>query len=505
MEYDPKQGIRDREKAALPDLKAKLSAYVDAFNTADEELYTELIPNRDAFAYLADQIPLLECPDKTIEQTYYFRWWTLRKHWKDTPDGHILTEFLPPVGWAGPYNSINCPVGHHIRESRWLRDPEGWVRENIRFWMDKKGRTLAYSAWYASVIEDMLNLHPDPAFEAYCLDRLIALYGEREEISLHPCGLFWSEDGWDGGELSISGSGLRPTMNAYMCGDAMAISRMAARQGHFAESAEFARKAERIREKMDALLWDGDFYKVLPCGRNDEIPDKRPPVPPENDVREELGFIPWYFGIPGPDKSAAFRQLTDEEGFAAPYGITTAERRHPRFMFKHPHECLWNGPVWPFATSQTLTALARHLREHGEAGITKKDYVRLLTQYAASHRLVGEDGRERMWIDEDMDPFTGEWIARRELKADNWNPGRGGVERGKDYNHSTFCDLVLSGLLGIDARDGRLTVDPLIPDDWDWFCVTNLPPRGETVLFDRTGERYGLGAGLLVLENRPNL
>ena len=50
-----------------------------------------------------------------------------------------------------------------------------------------------------------------------------------------------------------------------------------------------------------------------------------------------------------------------------------------------------------------------------------------------------------MWIDEDMDPFTGDWTARTLLKADNWNPGRGGLERGKDYNHSTFCDLVLSG------------------------------------------------------------
>jgi len=54
------------------------------------------------------RIPLLDCPDKTIEKTYYYRWWTLRKHWKETPDGHILTEFLPSVGWAGPYNSINC-------------------------------------------------------------------------------------------------------------------------------------------------------------------------------------------------------------------------------------------------------------------------------------------------------------------------------------------------------------------------------------------------------------
>ena len=126
----------------LPDLKAKLSAYADAFNAADNELYAELIPNSGACGWLAEGIPLLECPDKTIEKTYYFRWWTLRKHWKDTPDGHILTEFLPPVGWAGPYNSINCPVGHHIRESRWLRDPEGWVKENVRFWMEKKGRPL---------------------------------------------------------------------------------------------------------------------------------------------------------------------------------------------------------------------------------------------------------------------------------------------------------------------------------------------------------------------------
>ncbi|MBQ3861124.1 MAG: hypothetical protein II779_11385, partial [Clostridia bacterium] len=126
-------------------------------------------------------------------------------------------------------------------------------------------------------------------------------------------------------------------------------------------------------------------------------------------------------------------------------------------------------------------------------------YFRLLKQYAASHRLTLEDGREIMWIDEDMDPFTGEWIARNQLLGGKQDPGQGGFERGKDYNHSTFCDLVLSGLLGIEGRDGQLTVDPLIPDDWDRFCVTNLPPRGQTVVFDRTGEYYGLGPGLHIL------
>ena len=482
------------------DLKARLYDYVSAFNAEDDELYPQLVTNDRAYEYLAEQAPLLDIPDKTIERTYYYRLWTLRKHWKETPDGHILTEFHPDVSWAGPYNSINAAVGHHIREARWLKDPQAWLREYISFWLDRKGQSLSYSMWYASAVEDYLSLHPDTDFEAECLDKLISLYEERAEKNAHPCGLYWSEDGRDAMELSISGSGIRPTLNSYMYGDACAIARMAARQDRMDVSRKYAAKAEDIREKMNRLLWSGDFYKVIPCGKDESFPaDDRPFVPPDHDVREELGYIPWVFRMPGPDKSAAFAQLMSEEGFRAPCGITTAERRHPRFMFRHPHECLWNGPVWPFATTQTLVGLANHLRDHGEVFVTKEDYYSLLVQYAASHRIMDEGGSSRMWIDEDMDPFTGNWIARTELKADNWNPKRGGYERGKDYNHSAFCDLVLSGLLGIEMRDGHLTIDPLIPDEWDYFCVENLTEKNLTVLYDRTGSRYGLGAGLHIL------
>ena len=145
----------------ITDLKAKLKGYVDRFNAEDEELHPQLIRNAEAFEYLAENVPLLDCPDKTIEKTYYFRWWTLRKHWKDTSDGRILTEFHPDVGWAGPHNSINAAVGHHIRESRWLRDPEKWVREYILFWLDRKGDSLSYHVWYAVALEEYLRLHPD--------------------------------------------------------------------------------------------------------------------------------------------------------------------------------------------------------------------------------------------------------------------------------------------------------------------------------------------------------
>jgi len=351
-----------------------------------------------------------------------------------------------------------------------------------------------------------LNLHPNNPFMEECLPKLISIFEDTEKEHLRRCGLYWTNDGNDGGEFSISGPGIRLNMSSYLYGDAMAISRMAATLGKTDISDRFRNRAEEIKEKMDLLLWDGDFYRNIPCTEEDAADfESRPNVPDDNRARELTAYLPWYFNMPNPEKADMFRELTDEDGFKAPFGLTTAEQRHPRFMFQHEHECLWNGPVWPFATSQTLVAVANHLRTDGEAGITKKDFYEMLIQFAASHRLVDENGKEHLWIDEDMDPFTGEWIARNELMLDHWNPERGGVERGKDYNHSTFCDLVLSSLLGICMENGNLQIDPFIPKEWDYFCVSNLLEGQLSVVFDRTGTKYGLGKGLMILDQEGNV
>jgi beta-1,2-mannobiose phosphorylase / 1,2-beta-oligomannan phosphorylase len=81
----------------------KLQAYVERFNAADNELYQQYVPNAKAAEFLRGNVPLLDCPDAQIEQTYYFRWWTYRKHVKETPDGFVIAEFLPTVGWAGKH------------------------------------------------------------------------------------------------------------------------------------------------------------------------------------------------------------------------------------------------------------------------------------------------------------------------------------------------------------------------------------------------------------------
>ncbi len=82
--------------------------YVDTFNTNDIEYHKQFINNSAAWSWLEHSMPLFECPDKQLEETYYFRWWVYRKHLKKTPDGFVITEFLPKVYWSGKHNTINC-------------------------------------------------------------------------------------------------------------------------------------------------------------------------------------------------------------------------------------------------------------------------------------------------------------------------------------------------------------------------------------------------------------
>ena len=67
---------------------------------------------------MTEQIPLFACPDSAMEEMYYYRWWTFRKHIKETPLGYIITEFLKPVKHAAEYNALSCAFGHHVAEVR---------------------------------------------------------------------------------------------------------------------------------------------------------------------------------------------------------------------------------------------------------------------------------------------------------------------------------------------------------------------------------------------------
>jgi hypothetical protein len=229
------------------------------------------------------------------------------------------------------------------------------------------------------------------------------------------------------------------------------------------------------------------------------------------DVRELHGYTPWYFNLPeaGKGYEVAWKQLMDPKGFLAPFGPTTAEQRHPGFKVSYEgHGCQWNGPSWPYATAVTLTAMANVLHHYEQDAISKEDYLKSLKIYAQSQRRKLADGRVVSWIDEDLDPFTGEWIARKRCEERNaelvtkGQPDKVLRERGKDYNHSSYCDLIITGLVGLRPRaDDVVEVHPLVPDgQWDWFCLDKVSYHGRilTILWDKTGTKYNQGKGLRV-------
>ncbi|HSV12301.1 MAG TPA: hypothetical protein VLI68_16095, partial [Hanamia sp.] len=89
---------------------AKLKSYVGYFNSIDTEGVKNYVPNKDAFGWLAKNIPLFDCPDTTLEKIYYYRWWSFRKHLEKTPDGYVFTEFITPMKHAGKYNTISSAL-----------------------------------------------------------------------------------------------------------------------------------------------------------------------------------------------------------------------------------------------------------------------------------------------------------------------------------------------------------------------------------------------------------
>ncbi len=499
--------------------RGKFKHLIDQFNTDDNEIVVNAIPNSEAWEWLEEQIPFFECPDSELEAVYYFRWWTYRKHIRNTLDGFVVTEFLPDVSWAGRHNTISCAAGHHIYEGRWLKD-QRYMQDYSRFWFRAGGEPRRYSFWAADAIFAHYLLTGDAAVVLELLPDLVENYRCWEEgwtsdfkwgnsePRLDPCGLFWQLDGIEGMEFSIGGHGLRPTINSYMYGDAVVISRVARMAGRNDLAERFAAKAAGLKAGVQQRLWDPQarFFKTLvndvgarPHYSWQEVAPRVFKSGEMADVRELLGYVPWYFNLPDPGYEDAWTQLFDPAGFAAPFGPTTAERRHPGFMYPCTHECLWNGPSWPFATTQTLVALANLLNNYPPCAVGKADYLALLGTYARSHRLTRDDGRTIRWIDENLDPFSGEWLSRNILKSRSKDEF---PERGRCYNHSGYCDLVISGLIGLRPRqDSIVEINPLIPNNsWSYFCLDGVHYHGKrlTIGFDADGTRYGHGKGMFV-------
>jgi len=456
--------------------------YVNYFNSMEDENIAQAIPNAQASEWMQKNIPLFECPQKNFEEMFYYRWWTLRKHIEKTPVGYAMTEFLVNRTYADKYNLISSALGHHIYESRWLRDTT-YMNQAIRTWYrGNEGapmkKMMSFSSWNIDAQLNRYFVTGDKVFLLDLLKDMEAEYSRWESTHRLKNGLFWQGDVQDGMEETISGGRkkqyARPTINSYMYGNAKALATIELLAGNKELSTKYALKADTIKALVQNKLWSvkQGFFETL---RKDTLAN----------VREAIGYLPWYFNMPDANKyDSTWVQISDEKGFSAPYGLTTAERRHPEFRTRGVGKCEWDGAIWPFATSQTLTALANFMNNYPQKVTTDSVYFSQLEKLVESQYHRG-----RPYVGEYMDEVTGYWL-------------KGDQERSRYYNHSTFNDLIISGLVGLRPRmDNTLEVNPLLPDGkWDWFCLDNVRYHGHTlsIVWDKNGNRYHVGKGLRI-------
>ena len=522
------QGLDADASAAV--LKAQdYKHYVDAFNSMEREAVGEVdaegkvvlddkakakyagatpaIPNAQAWQWMESNVPLFDCPQQNFEQMYYYRWWTLRKHIENTPVGYAMTEFMVPRNYADKYNLIASGVGHHIHESRWIRNPRyldgilnTWYHGNDGKRMQKLN---FYSSWMPASIWDRYLVDgrkKEVKSLVNDLDMEYNLWNDHRWKN----GLYWQYDVRDAMEETISGGrrekNARPSINSYMYGNAKGIANMARLAGYEEMAQRYTAKADSLKQLVEKNLWDSEhhFFEVFKPAKDETKASQPSGLNSQSaKVREAIGFLPWYFHLPSDNAqfAEAWKQAADEKGFSAPYGQTTAERRHPQFRSHGVGKCEWDGAVWPFATAQTLTAMANYINDYkvmptaldGKGGKLDMDslYFAEMEKYVQSQYHRGKP-----YIGEYLDEVTGYWL-------------KGDQERSRYYNHSTFCDLMITGIVGLRPRaDLSIEVRPIIPaDKWNYFCLDNVLYHGHnlTILYDKDGSRYHQGKGMRVL------
>src|SRR5262245_2484366 len=241
--------------------------------------------NRDWDWYKLN-IPFFECPDAELTTTYYYRWELVTKHltYGSPWSGYSFTEFIDRPFWSGRYGAISCPAGHQIDEVRWLRDPT-YARDYARYWFRTEGaQPRRYSTWLTDAIWGLHRVHPDRAFLVDLLPDLKKNYEGWERSHFDPeVGLFWQTGHDDGMELNINSRqtldivrgapAYRPTLNAYLWADALAIARVADLAHDDATAAAYRAKADVLKKALQEKLWDPKRSFFFPMAKRNETKD----------------------------------------------------------------------------------------------------------------------------------------------------------------------------------------------------------------------------------------
>ena len=453
-------------------------------------------------AWFEKNVPMFECSDTLLEETYLYRWKLYKAHIRDLGSkGYVITEFLDDVPWQKhPYAMLNDATGFHIYEGRWMRDRQ-YIDGFLEFLFPGGGNDRHFAESITDAAYAYFLVHGDASFAVKFLPAMKHIYNLWDDHFDFRKGLYFIEPLLDATEYTVSsidasggqdgfrgGDAFRPSINSYMFANAMAISRLSALAGDRESAEDYLSRARTLKHTIQESLWNPehdhfmDRYKVT--NKNAKYWDFI-------RARELAGYVPWAHMVPDDDSKygAAWNHLNLESEFAGAHGLRTIGPGYQYYMRQYRYlgtspECQWNGPSWPFQTTQVLLGMANALNHYQHSSVDRAGYVHLLRQYAQQHYLDGKPN-----LQEDYNPDTGRPIV--------------GLDRSHHYNHSGFVDLIITGLCGLRPRDDQtLEVNPLATDIGS-FCLENVPYHGNlvTIVWDTDGTKYSQGKGLSVFVN----
>jgi hypothetical protein len=392
--------------------------------------------SRKRWADYFTSLPAFRCSDPYIESMYWYRWYVLR------------------VNAGGPaVNASN--VVSAARDLRWGGD-DGRAREVVLEFL----QTPAAADW-GSAVRALDDVRPDARFvrETYPLVAAAAdwLAAERDREG---SGLYDLARDNPSLELRTPNArstrikGIEPTVHAYAL--FRWLEHAAPIAGH--EGGRWHTMAEKtqraVREKMwnksAALFTDVDARKLT-----------------QTNVRHARCFLPYTTDIVTEAHVAGLeKHLLDPATFFTAFPVPSLSADDPRFSAEGEWKSRraadpWNGRTRPEATAEAVDALARTARMHapqlrGPAAVMLRRFIRMMFHDGELHRVNSH---------EHYNPLT----------------GHASVYRGADdVLHAWLNDLIIRHVIGIDANDTALTIDPL-PFDLEYAEIAGARVRGKTI------------------------
>ena len=454
-------------------------------------------------------VPDFDCSDPWVRKMYAHRAYVLRKNMLDPKLGRMRWPTQSEGRWRSPWypNVISYGAAHQIREARWLRDPKYW-EGHLRTWAENakpdgvypshvtlRGPSDGqYTDWITSTAWDGHLVHPNKSFLSQVVDKLAANVRAWQKV-YDPDGdglLRVNSHWWTGMEYQPSFfafSDYRPSqdfyqparpvslervdLTAYNYGNAISVARIYRLLGQPGKAKEFDELASRIAGAVMTKMWRPEkrfFYSLR--ADDDAVAD----------VKEVIGVYPFYFGmVPwGKGHESAWASILDPKQFWTTWPVASASKECPAYSQTNwPGDgraagCMWNGPTWPHANSLVMTAMARTLRATRDRSISdsplEKEHLWALFLSFTKAQYRNQDIAQP-WTGEFYNGDTGQWKTAE-----------------RDYNHSTWLDILIPELIGVVPRDDDvLEIDPLLPDDaLSFFLLDGVLYHGHdvTVVWD---------------------